>query len=57
MQFKDFLEKLTPPEWFEEQRRVKRERQEKRRHARMHAKRQAWEVRSEWDSHIEHGPC
>jgi hypothetical protein len=43
-QYKDFLDRLTPVEWFEQQRQLKKDRQIQRRQARMDAKRQAWEV-------------
>lgn len=45
-QYKDFLDRLTPMEWFDQQRQLKKDRQARRRQARMDAKRQAWEVRT-----------
>lgn len=42
--YKEFLDSLVPPEWFEEQHRIKRERQEERRQARIKQKRKSYEV-------------
>eukprot|EP00753_Platysulcus_tardus_P015583 PLAT5103.1.p1 GENE.PLAT5103.1~~PLAT5103.1.p1 ORF type:complete len:597 (-),score=356.24 PLAT5103.1:111-1901(-) len=41
--YREFLDKLTPADWFEEQRKLKRERQEARRVASFEAKLAAWE--------------
>lgn len=50
-QYKDFLDRLTPMEWFDQQRQLKKDRQARRRQARMDAKRHAWEVRTCTDIH------
>lgn len=54
LKYKDFLDSLTPPEWFEEKKRIKAENQEKRRQGRIAKRRAAWEadckrVRDEWE--------
>ncbi|CAM9780752.1 unnamed protein product, partial [Pylaiella littoralis] len=43
LRYKEFLDSLVPPEWFEEQHRIKRDRQEERRQARIKQKRRAYE--------------
>eukprot|EP00752_Nemacystus_decipiens_P006857 g6159.t1 len=43
LRYKEFLDSLVPPEWFEEQHRIKRERQEARRQARIKQKRKSYE--------------
>ncbi|KAG5179125.1 flagellar associated protein, partial [Tribonema minus] len=43
MRYKEFLDMLTPAEWFEQQRSEKRARQEARRAARIANKKRAWE--------------
>ncbi|CAM9659773.1 unnamed protein product, partial [Sphacelaria rigidula] len=43
LRYKEFLDGLVPPEWFEEQTRIKRERQEARRQARIKQKKKAYE--------------
>lgn len=42
--YKEFLDGLVPSEWFEEQHRIKSERQEARRQARIKKKKKAYEV-------------
>ena len=43
LQYKEFLDKLTPTEWFDEQRETKKARQEARRQARIERHKLAWE--------------
>lgn len=42
--YKEFLDSLVPPEWFEEQHRIKRERQEARKQARVKQRKKSYEV-------------
>lgn len=42
--YKEFLDSLVPPEWFEEQHQIKRDRQEQRRQARIKQKKKSYEV-------------
>ncbi len=44
LKYKDFLDKLTPPEWFEEQKVMKRGRQEERRQKRISKRKDEWEA-------------
>jgi len=44
LKYKDFLDSLTPPEFFDEQRELKRRRQESRRSQRIERMREEWEV-------------
>ncbi|CAM9669420.1 unnamed protein product, partial [Scytosiphon promiscuus] len=43
LRYKEFLDSLVPPEWFEEQNQVKRERQEARRQARIKQQKKSYE--------------
>eukprot|EP00904_Undaria_pinnatifida_P004217 jgi/Undpi1/13797/HiC_scaffold_9.g03448.m1 len=43
LRYKEFLDSLVPQEWFEEQNRIKRERQEARRQARIKQRRKSFE--------------
>jgi hypothetical protein len=44
LKYKEFLDKLTPPEWFERQKVEKRERQENRRGARIKVAKENWDA-------------
>jgi hypothetical protein len=44
LKYKDFLDKLTPPEWFEDQRKAKRNRTNARRAAIAAVKKEAWKA-------------
>ncbi|CAM9520668.1 unnamed protein product [Ectocarpus sp. 4 AP-2014] len=43
LRYKEFLDSLVPPEWFEEQNQIKRDRQEQRRQARIKQKKKSYE--------------
>jgi hypothetical protein len=43
LKYKKFLDSLTPPEWFEQQREIKKKRQIERRRQRRIARTKAWE--------------
>ncbi|GMI01633.1 hypothetical protein TrLO_g11103 [Triparma laevis f. longispina] len=43
LKYKDFLDKLTPQEWFEQQESHKKDRSEKRRQTRIEVKKEEWE--------------
>ncbi|CAM9243189.1 unnamed protein product, partial [Hapterophycus canaliculatus] len=43
LRYKEFLDSLVPPEWFEEQNQIKRERQEARKQARIKQQRKSYE--------------
>jgi len=58
LKYKDFLDSLTPPEFFEEQRHLKRQRQQQRREERIQRRLDDWQMekertRKEWDARIE----
>ncbi|CAN0148743.1 unnamed protein product, partial [Ectocarpus sp. 8 AP-2014] len=43
LRYKEFLDSLVPPEWFEEQNQIKRDRQQQRRQARIKQKKKSYE--------------